>query len=306
METDPASKERESKHILRQIQDHLGEMHVKLGALRESIGMVEVFHHPSTNTPTLNYITPRKNTAWVSSSYLQQGLTHLAQQDRLPRVEYIEGLYPPAFARTLRDLGLELERETLIMVYKPGGIAGRPTPALVERPLPDGIVIRQVNDQDGIGQWWYVWRNSHFDVLSLGVEPLFVGQDMQATWTGKQLDYILYHQGFPAGVARVTFHKETAHILAMALLKEMRKPAMIQFLQMAAVKGALERGAKLVFAPGEKEAERRTARELGFMDFGSIVCYAAPSDAAKANRGSNGNNNSSNNGNNLELSILAF
>ncbi len=295
METEPASTERESKHILRQIQDHLGEMHVKLGALHESVGMTEVYHHPTTNTPTLNYITPRKNTAWVSSTYLQQGLSHLAQYDRLPRVEYIEGLYPPAFARTLRDLGLELEHETLIMVYKPGGIAGRTTPMLVERPLPEGIAIRQANDQESIGQWWYVWRNSHYDVLSLGVEPLFVGHDMQATWTGKQLDYILYYGGFPAGVVRVSLHKETAHILAMALLKEIRTPAMIQILQMAAVKGALERGAKLIFAPGEEEAERRMARELGFMDFGSIVCYAAPNDTA---RGSHANN--------MELSILAF
>jgi len=304
MESDAANNERESKHILRQIQDHLGEMHVKLGALRESVGMVEVFHHPSTPIPTLNYITPRKNTAWVSSSYLQQGLTHLAQQDRLPRVEYIEGLYPPAFARTLRDLGLALERETLIMVYKPDGIAGRRTPTLAERPLPDGVVVRQVADQEGIGQWWYVWRNGHFDVLSLGVEPLFVGQDMQAHWTGKQLDYILYHNGFPSGVARVTFHKETAHILAMALMKDIRTPAMIQILQTAAVKGALEHGAKLVFAPGEKEPERRMARKLGFVDFGSIVCYAAPIDAAKATRGNNSDNG--NNGNNMELSILAF
>ena len=304
METERANNERESKHILRQIQDHLGEMHVKLGALRESVGMVEVFHHPSTNAPTLNYITPRKNTAWVSGSYLQQGLSHLAQFERLPRVEYIEGLYPPAFSRTLRDLGLQLERETLIMVYKPGGITGHPTPILVERPMPDGIVVRQATDQESIGQWWYVWRNSHFDVLSLGVEPLFVGQDMQATWTGQRLDYILYRGGFPAGVVRVSLHKETAHIKALALLKELRTPAMIQILQMAAVKGALEHGAKLVFAPGETEAERRMARELGFMDFGSIVCYAAPNDAARTNYSNNGDDG--NNGNNMELSILAF
>ncbi len=304
METERATSERESKHILRQIQDHLGEMHVKLGALRESVGMVEVFHHPITNAPSLNYITPRKNTAWVSGTYLQQGLSHLAQYERLQRVEYIEGLYPPAFSRTLRDLGLELERETLIMVYKPGGITGHPTPMLVERPLPDGIVVRQVTDQESIGQWWYVWRNSHFDVLSLGVEPLFVGQDMQATWTGKQLDYILYRGGFPAGVVRVSLHKETAHIIALAMMKELRTPAMIQILQMAAVKGALEHGAKLVFAPGEQEAERRMARELGFMDFGSIVCYAAPNDAARTNYGNKSDDG--NNGNNMELSILAF
>jgi len=295
MDTEPAANERESKHILRQIQDHLREMHVKLGALQESVGMVEVFHHPETPTATLNYITPRKNTAWVSGSYLQQGLTHLAQFERLPRVQYIEGLYPPAFARTLRDLGLELERETLIMVYKPGGITGHPTPTLIEHPMPDGIVVRQVTNQEGIGQWWYVWRNAHYDVLTLGIEPLFVGQDMQANWTGHQLDYILYRSGFPAGVVRVSLHKETAHIVAMALLKEIRIPAMIQILQMAAVKGALEHGAKLVFAPGEEEAERRMARELGFMDFGSIVCYAAPDEVARGNHVSN-----------MELSILAF
>lgn len=295
METENPNHERESKHILRQIQDHLGEMHVKLGALRESVGMVEAFHHPSMTTGTLNYITPRKNTAWVSGSYLQQGLAHLSQIDRQPRVQYIEGLYPPAFARTLRELGLELERETLIMVYKPGGLLGHSTPTLLERPLPEGIAIRQVTDQEGISQWWYVWRNGHYDVVSLGVEPLFVGKDMQSTWTGQQLDYILYRFGFPAGVVRVSLHKDTAHISAIALLKEIRTPAMIQILQMAAVKGALERGAKLVFAPGEQDAERRMARELGFMDFGSIVCYAAPGETVRGNHGGD-----------MELSILAF
>ncbi len=295
METEPKANERESKHILRQIQDHLGEMHVKLGALRESVGMVDVFHHPSTNTPNLNYITPRKNTAWVSSTYLQQGIAHLTQNDRLPRVEYIEGLFPPAFARTLRELGLELERETLIMVYKPGGIAGRSTPPLVERPLPDNITVRQVKDQDSSSQWWYVWRNGHYEVLSLGVEPLYVGKDMEAIWQGKQIDYILYRDGFPVGVARVSLHKETAHISALALLKEMRTPAMIQILQTAAIKCALESGAKLVFAPGEEESERRMARELGFMDFGSIVCYAAPNEIARGTHVEN-----------MELSILAF
>ncbi len=295
MESDKAANERESKHILRQIQDHLGEMHIKLGSLRESVGMVDVFHHPHTMTPTLNYITPRKNTAWVSGSYLQQGLAYLTQQERLPRVEYIEGLYPPAFARTLRELGLELERETLIMVYKPDGITGRPTPPLVERPLPDGITVQKVTDQESSGHWWYVWRNGHYDVMSLGVEPLFVGRDMEAHWTGKQLDYIMYRSGFPAGVVRVSLHKETAHISALALLKELRTPSMIQILQTAAIKGALEQGAKLVFAPGEEENERRAARELGFMDFGSIVCYAAPNEIARGTHVES-----------MEFSILAF
>ena len=77
----------------------------------------------------------------------------------------------------------------------------------------------------------------------------------------------------------ISWHWTFNHILAIALLKEVRTPGMIQALQMAALKGAIERNAKLIFAPGETETERRVARELGFMDFGSIVCYASQEKA---------------------------
>lgn len=296
METEEAAIERETKQILRHIQHHLSESHVALGAIKESAGMVDVFYHPTSALPTLNYVTPRRNTAYVSRTYVQQGLDVMTQLERTQRVLYVEGLYPPQFAKSLRELGLQLERETPIMVYKPGGIRGYwQPPPLVERPLPDGISVKRVSDQEGIGHWWYVWRNGHYDVLTLGVEPLFVGRDMEATWTGRQMDFVMYRAGFPAGVARVSLHQNTAHLLAMALLKEIRSPAMIQILQMAAVKGALEQGARLIFAPGEKEAERRMARELGFMDFGSIICYSAAEETARGDHAHS-----------LELSVFAF
>lgn len=295
METESASFERESRQILRQVQDHLMDIHLKMGAVQESIGMVEVFHHPESAIPTLNYVTPRKNTAWVSSNYVRQGVEALQKHSRIPRIQYVEGLYPPQFAGVMRELGMAVERETPIMVYKPDGIRGRIPSPIYERPLPDGISVRRVNDQTGIGHWWYVWKNSHYDVLTLGVEPLFVGRDMEAVWVGRQLDYVLYKAALPVGVARVSLYKETAHLLALALLKEIREPAMIQILQTVAVKGALENGAKLVFAPGDNEAERRMARELGFMDFGSIVCYSAAEEAARGKHAHS-----------VELSVLAF
>lgn len=296
METEEAAIERETKQILRQIQTHLSATHVAHGATRKSAGMVDVLYHPTSTISTLNYVTPRRNTAYVPRSAIESGLSVLAELDRTGRVIYVDGLYPPQFAKSLRELGMQVEKETPIMVYKPGGIRGYwQPPPLVERPLPDGISVKRVSDQEGLGHWWYVWRNGHYDVLTLGVEPLFIGKDMEAAWSGRQMDYVMYRAGFPAGVVRVSLHDNTAHILAMALLKEIRSPAMIQILQMAAVKGALEKGARLVFAPGEQEAERRMARELGFMDFGSIICYSAAEEAARGNHAHS-----------MELSVFAF
>ena len=280
-EDDSRKKERETKQILRQVQEHLFHAHLSLGAEHESVGMVEVLHHPTNSLGTLNYATPRRNTAWVSRGMIEPGLERLRQLDRTPRVQYVEGLYPPMFAKELRTLDLKLERETPMMVYRPGGINGVRPPAPNVSDAPDGVTIQQATDQRGIELWWYVWRNAYYDVLTLGVEPLFVGRDMAALKSGQQIDILAYRQGFPVGVARVSIHDQTAHILALALMKEARTPQMTKLLQAAAMKAALERNCALIFAPGESDDDRKLCREMGFVDFGSIVCYAAETDNAR-------------------------
>jgi hypothetical protein len=123
METEEAAIERETKQILRHIQYHLSESHVALGAIKESAGMMDVFYHPTSALPTLNYVTPRRNTAYVSRTYVQQGLDVMTQLERTQRVLYVEGLYPPQFAKSLRELGLQLEHETPIMSINPAVFA---------------------------------------------------------------------------------------------------------------------------------------------------------------------------------------
>jgi hypothetical protein len=283
MENESAERteERETRRVLRQIQDHLIHVHETLGAVRESVGLVDVFHHPTNPMPNLNYVTPRRNTAWVSSQMVKQGLDRLRALNRVPRVQYIEGLFPPLFAKTLRDLHVEVERETPIMVYKIEAKGEGATTPPSATSMPDGVTIEQVNDQRGIEAWWYVWRNAFYDVLTLGVEPLFVGRDMAALQLGQQLDFLAYRYGFPVGVARLSIQNETAHISALALLKEVRTPAMINALQSTVLKAAVEHKSPLVFAPGETDADRRQLRELGFLDFGSIVCYSASGDIVR-------------------------
>jgi hypothetical protein len=264
-----------SRRILRRVQDHLYHAHVNLGGLQETVGLVDVLHHPTSSLASLNYVTPRRNTAWVSADMIEQGLEYIRGIHRTPRVQYIEGLFPPLFSKNMLDLGLQAEWELPLMIYVVGGFNGMTPPPLQTDVLPEEVTIEAVNDQRGLELWWYIWRNAFYDVMTLGVEPLFVGRDMAALTMGYQVDIMAYRGGFPVGVSRLSIHDQTAHILALALMKESRTPEMMRALQSVTIKAALDRQCNLIYAPGETEDDRQLCREMGFLDFGSIVCYSA-------------------------------
>ncbi len=271
---------KESRQILRAIQDHLFQAHKAFGVEHETVGFVDVIHHPANRLPDLNYVTPRRNMAWVSGKHVQDGLDRLRSYDRDPRVEYIEGLFPPQFAKVLRDLGLQVESETPFMVYPVGGLNG-----VVPRPLPkprspSGVKLELVKDQSGIEMWWYVWRNAYYDVLTLGVEPLAVGRDLAAHRLGQQVDILMTKHNLPVGVVRLSVQTATtsAHVVALALLREERTPQLTKLLLVAAMRAALAQGCTLIFAPGESEEDRALNRKLGFIDIGSMVSYATRSE----------------------------
>ncbi len=264
---------KESRQMLRQVHEHLLQAHTDLGAYREAISVVDVIHHPINPLPDFNYVTPRRNTAWVSGQYVKQGLERLKELGRTPRVQFIEGLFPPLFAKTLIELGLKLERETPLMIYRSSGadtLMPTNTPA-----ISNGMQIQMVADQRGIEMWWYVWRNAFYDVLTLGVEPLVVGRDMAALLMGKHVDILMLRYNYPIGVARISVQEQnkSAHIVALAMMKEARTPERMRLLLSAAMRASLGRGCELIFAPGETEDDRRLCRELGFIDVSSIVCY---------------------------------
>jgi len=270
---------KEQRRILRLMQDHLAQAHLSLGSQQEHIGLVDVIHHPDNSLGHLNYVTPRRNTAWVPAPSVQQGLDRLRSLNRTMRVNYVEGLFLPIFAKSLRDLGLVVEQETSLMSY-----------TLADLKLPEEDTagkdhpvarVTAVNDQDGIAQWWYVWRNAYFDVLTGSIEPIYVGRDVQAIALGRQADLLLYREGFPVGVARLTFHNQTAHLATLAIMKEARAPEMIRMLYYGALGAAKDRGCELLFTSGDTEADRKLCRELGFVDSGSMVCYAEPAEETK-------------------------
>jgi hypothetical protein len=273
---------KEARRILRQAQIHLLQSRINMGAICESSGLVDVLHHPFNNLPHLNYVTPRKSTAWVSVKEVEQGLETLQKYDRPRRVEYIEGLFLPIFAKSLHEIGLTVEQETPLMVYQhEDGNAPLDMPA-----IPDGVMMEEVKDQEGSAVWWYIWRNAHYDVVTQTAEPIYVGQSMMQIALGWQVDILMYRYRFPVGAARITVlpENQSAHIAALALMREVRTPEMLKLLQFHAIQAAIKRGCSMVFTSGDTDHDRHLNRENGFIDYGSLVCYAEKTEAKSAHR----------------------
>jgi len=264
---------KESRVVLRAVQEHLNYTHLSLGAVSEKVGLVDVLYHPDNPMPDLNYITPRRNTAWIPTQDIEKGLIRLGELNRKKRIYYVEGLYLPVFAKSLRELGLRVEREISIMTYTID-----PNETLPRISILDEKRFELVHNPQESAVWWYVWRNAHYDVVTHGIEPIYIGKALRDIALGNQSDIILYLDQLPIGVARVTFHAETAHISALAVMRQFRDHETLKLLQHKAIAIAAQKNKRFVFTSGEIEADRRVCREAGFVDSGSIICYAENGD----------------------------
>jgi hypothetical protein len=97
----------------------------------------------------------------------------------------------------------------------------------------------------------------------------------------RQQDFVLTKDDAVIGAARITFHEQTAHIVALALKRENHTPETARILHQAALNATLERACELIFISGEKEADRAVCRNIGFVDTDSIICYAEASTDAQ-------------------------
>lgn len=270
-----------TRQLLRQVQEHLFMSQVDLGARCETLGLVELVFHPGYTVPDLNYITPRRKTAWVAGRDLLAGLSRLRALERTPCVRFFEGLYPPLFAKALSDFNLEPQQETPVLVYKAAGIPSLGVPASSPERLPahEDVLVAPVQDQRGAELWWELWRNGLYDVLTPGMEPLMRWREGGAH-TGQQLDLMVYRHKSLAGVARVSLQpgNGSSQIVALALLQEARSIELKRVLIKAVLFHSLSQGCGLVFAPGETDDLRKLYRELGFVDVGSMVSYVQRTD----------------------------
>lgn len=263
---------KEARTTLRRVQAHLHQTHLNLGAEEQAVGFVDVIHHASSTLPNLNYVTPRRNTAWVSGKHVADGIEVLRDMDRTARVRFVDGLYPPIFVRELRGLGLAAEAEFPIIIYNIDP---------EKRPLatpPAEITVTPARDQHSMSLWWYLWNNAYYDVVTSGIDPLLVGRELREVHTNHQLNLVLYRNRFPVGAALLTVHENSAHFVAQAVMSEQRDSSIEALLTTAALRAAADAGCDLVFMVGLTEDFRQQQRERGFVDSGSIVVYAEEPD----------------------------
>ncbi len=246
---------KEARTRMRQVQEHLllaGKAH---GAREENVGMVDVIFHPANPLGDLNYVTPRRNTAWVSAGYVEQGLSRLQALGRTPRVRYLEGLFPPAFGQTLLKLGLAHESRTALLAATVERLSEVPavhpdTDTGNRRSLREGGTAWDVTalDDNGVGFAVAAFRDGALHVsLQVETQP---------------------QTGAARIVGFVPRQRADSVDLRRALLD-------------AACRTAAQQGCPLLFVLVSDE-DAPAYRELGFDDLGALVSYAAPADEGQA------------------------
>ena len=273
VEMDDRELRRVRKAILRRIQDYLYDAHDSLGADCETVDMVDVLHHEGSRVGSLNYLTPRRGVGWVSGQMVARGLEQMQDQMRRGRVRIIGDLFPPMFGKIMDDLGLRVEWQEPLTVYVRDGLNGQPSQAIEMPPLPQGLQISSEHQRSSL--WRYIQHSPHYNVTVSNVEPLFVDQD-----SSSHIDVTLSECGFPVGVARIGVQKDVGHILAYALTQHSYNDSLARILQTAALQAALDEGCALVFSQGGSAADQQLRQDLGFLDFGSMICYAASPSGA--------------------------
>lgn len=272
------------RQILRQVQSHLTEAHLRQGAEQEQVGLVEVLHHPNSTSPELNYVTPRKNTAWVSIPEVTNGLKVLKSHARALRVMFIEGLFIPAFGERLASAGLARESELRVMALQLD-------PMELETVSPDEfdsdetltlgtMTFVNVASRAESALWWYLWRNAHYDVVTQTAELRFIESSFKQISEGHQLDLIMRIGGIPAGVASLTLSTDrtSAQISAFALARETRSLPHAQQLLEEVVEQVKAKGISLLFFALSDVLLNTASQGLGFVDCGGIVCYSEATD----------------------------
>ncbi|MCA9883330.1 MAG: hypothetical protein KC708_10185 [Anaerolineae bacterium] len=254
--------------LIRQFSEHVRQRHLLLGATEDQVGFVDVITHRMTGSPILNYVAPRRNTAWVSGKHISEGLAILKKQGHPGVFMYPDVLFPPIFSNTLTELGLQHALDVPIYAYKSGH---RTFSAPV---LPTAITIQPISQQRSMGNWWYIWRNDQFEITSSAVDPMQLAYDLHREPTANQINLVVRRYNFPIGAARITLNENSAHIATSALLHDADTIELSHLLLAYSLQHALNSGREVIFVSGLTPLQAEDALSLGFVDVGNIVCYA--------------------------------
>lgn len=248
---------KQSRVALRLVQEHLLAAHTQAGSSTQSAGMVDLVTHPADASPHLNYVLPRRNTAWVPTPAIEQGLARLGELGREPRFQYIEGLFPPPFGDTLTKINLQSLEALPVLAFRLGGIIGN-TATYPPAPTAGDLRVRRVSPERGAALWA---TNPHTPISGTLGSASANTQEIAA-----------YRQRKPVGVLRLEVQPDngSAQLVRLALSDAEDTDAAQQLIG-AGVRLAIRHRGRLVFAINDALAQPLAT--LGFVELGRLVTW---------------------------------
>lgn len=245
--------------LLRRIVEHVRLVHLAQGVQESQHGFTVCVTHEQA---LLNYVTPRKNTAWLPDAHLVQGIQALRAAGKPARVWYADGLFPPSFARTLRQEGLTHAQELPLMVYQ-----GEQAPSL---ELPDESILRSLPEAEASALWARIVAEAEaWQVHQDALAPSQAGLSLNREWLAER-------HGVPIAALRLTTVADSAHMVAWAWRQGEDESLLLISLACAALNVLWTSGCRMAFVVGGTAVARAAWRRAGWQDAGSIVVYSEP------------------------------
>ncbi|MBN1201064.1 MAG: GNAT family N-acetyltransferase [Anaerolineae bacterium] len=257
------------RQTLRAIQAHMRETMQRKQVVIEHIGTVDVFFHPTNPDPHLNCVTPHKGVAWIRREDLTTAFAGLERLGRIPRLVFLDALFPMAFQQQLEHMGLTLEHRRVVMGYRP--LYGPNLPD--ENPLgqlpqwfdePVSTIIATSDDE--IATWLRVFRSAYYNTESITIELHEIRPLVTAVEQGENLFVVGSYENTPLGAARVAIIPPTAEIQAVATAPLWHGMGLEPALITTAVYTALDQGCDTIFCFISPTDLMQTYRRLGFIE----------------------------------------
>jgi GNAT superfamily N-acetyltransferase len=266
-----AELNRHKRQTLRHIQEHFNTTRKRRGVLFEQASTVDIYHHPRDTAALYNYVTPRRGVAWVPGTDVKLGLDRLAALERIPRLELVKGLFPPAFHAQLQKMGLEVESDCPLLTY--GMIPNCDQKAEEVRPVPAttrDLAVYGVADQNGVARW-----------ISLNLEgrqpdPVEVRKVWDNVLHGFEMYFLVSHELTLVGGASAILNAPVAQIQCADTITPYRRRGVASAAIRMAVQFAQAHDCTMIFIVGPNDNATRLYRRLGFVDLDYVITYCRP------------------------------
>ncbi|MBI5957393.1 MAG: GNAT family N-acetyltransferase [Chloroflexi bacterium] len=267
---------RHERQTLRRIQAHLRATTLDAGVVVEQLGTVDVHFHATNPDPALNCVTPHKGVAWVRRDDLVAAFEGMVHLGRMPRLVFQDALFPAAFQQQLALMGLTLEDNRMVMVYRPfyGPVMPDEEP-LGRLPdfLPTEVKTSVCSAKSELAVWLRIFRAGYYNTESLTIEPDVVAPLAEAATLGHKLFILASYRAAPLGAARIGLRGSTAELEVVATAPLWHGMGLEVALITTAVNEAMKRGADTIFTVAPTEEFIRLYRRLGFTDLTRVLTF---------------------------------